>query len=73
MKENKLDSVLVNHIKGQERMELIRGLADLAKQCLDMCGRNRPSTKEIADELGRLRKLSLHPWHGRIYTFDATT
>ena len=41
---------------------MIRGLAELAKQCLDMCGSNRPSMKEIADELGRLRKLSLHPW-----------
>uniref|UniRef100_I1PN22 Protein kinase domain-containing protein n=1 Tax=Oryza glaberrima TaxID=4538 RepID=I1PN22_ORYGL len=62
MKENNLDSVLLSHIKGQETMELIRGLAELAKQCLDMCGTNRPSMKEITDELGRLRKLSLHPW-----------
>jgi hypothetical protein len=43
-------------------MELLRGLADLAKRCLDMCGENRPSMKEVADELNRLRKLSLHPW-----------
>ncbi|WVZ62168.1 hypothetical protein U9M48_011945 [Paspalum notatum var. saurae] len=62
MKENNLDAVLPSHIKGQESAELIRGLAELAKQCLDMCGSNRPSMKEIADELGRLRKLSLHPW-----------
>ncbi|PUZ48028.1 hypothetical protein GQ55_7G212800 [Panicum hallii var. hallii] len=62
MKENNLDAVLPNHIKGQESAELVRGLAELAKQCLDMCGSNRPSMKEIADELGRLRKLSLHPW-----------
>uniref|UniRef100_J3LZL5 Protein kinase domain-containing protein n=1 Tax=Oryza brachyantha TaxID=4533 RepID=J3LZL5_ORYBR len=62
MKENNLDSVLASHVKGQESMELIRGLAELAKQCLDMCGSNRPSMKEIADELGRLRKLSPHPW-----------
>ncbi|KAG8047294.1 hypothetical protein GUJ93_ZPchr0008g12263 [Zizania palustris] len=51
MKENNLDAVLVSHIKGQESMELIRGLADLAKQCLDMCGNNRPSMKEISGEL----------------------
>nr|CAE05451.3 OSJNBa0073E02.11 [Oryza sativa Japonica Group] len=62
MKGNNLDSVLVSDIKGQESMELIGGLAELAKQCLDMCGANRPSMKEITDELGRLRKLSLHPW-----------
>ncbi|CAL5068919.1 unnamed protein product [Urochloa decumbens] len=62
MKENNLDAILPSHVKGQESNELIRGLAELAKQCLDMCGINRPSMKEIADELGRLRKLSLHPW-----------
>ncbi|KAF8702722.1 hypothetical protein HU200_032550 [Digitaria exilis] len=62
MKENNLDPILPSHIKGQESNELIRGLAQLAKQCLDMSGINRPSMKEIADELGRLRKLSLHPW-----------
>ena len=62
MKENNLDEVLPSRLKQQESYELIRGLAELAKQCLDMCGINRPSMKEIADELGRLRKLSLHPW-----------
>ncbi|CAL5015916.1 unnamed protein product [Urochloa decumbens] len=62
MKENNLDAVLPSHLKGQESTELIRGLAELAKQCLDMCGTNRPSMKEVAEELGRLRKLSLHPW-----------
>ncbi|KAF8704109.1 hypothetical protein HU200_031597 [Digitaria exilis] len=62
MKENNLDSILPNLIKGQESNEFIRGLAELAKQCLDMSGSNRPSMKEIADELGRLRKLSQHPW-----------
>ncbi|CAL5015914.1 unnamed protein product [Urochloa decumbens] len=62
MKQNNLDAILPSHVKGQESNELIRGLTELAKQCLDMCGSNRPSMKEIADELGRLRKLSLHPW-----------
>jgi len=62
MKENNLDVVLPTHMKGQESNELIRGLAELAKQCLDMFGINRPSMKEVADELGRLRKISLHPW-----------
>ena len=62
MKENNLEDVLVSQVKGQASMELLRGLADLAKKCLDMCGDNRPSMKEVADELIRLRKLSLHPW-----------
>ncbi|CAM0943407.1 unnamed protein product [Alopecurus aequalis] len=62
MKEDNLDAMLVSHVKGQESMELLRGLADLAKKCLDMCGDNRPSMKEVANELNRLRKLSWHPW-----------
>jgi len=62
MKENSLSTVLPSHITEQESTELIRGLAELAKNCLDMCGNNRPSMKEIADELSRLRKLSIHPW-----------
>ncbi|KAK3144241.1 hypothetical protein QOZ80_4AG0310470 [Eleusine coracana subsp. coracana] len=61
MKENNLDVLLPSHIKEHESTELIRGLAELAKQCLDMCGMNRPTMKEIADELNRLRRLSLHP------------
>lgn len=61
MKENNLDAVLVSHVKAQESMELLNGLANLAKKCLDMCGDNRPSMKEVADELGRLRKLPVYP------------
>ncbi|TVU15209.1 hypothetical protein EJB05_38716, partial [Eragrostis curvula] len=62
MKENNLDALLVSQIMEQESSELVRGLAELAKQCLDMFGVNRPTMKEVANELGRLRKLSLHPW-----------
>ncbi|GJN02340.1 hypothetical protein PR202_ga19679 [Eleusine coracana subsp. coracana] len=62
MKENNLDALLASEVKGQESSEMIRGLAELAKQCLDMCGVNRPTMKEVADEIGRLRKLSFHPW-----------
>ncbi|XP_048559798.1 wall-associated receptor kinase 3-like isoform X1 [Triticum urartu] len=62
MRENNLEDVLVSQVKGQASMELLRGLADLAKKCLEMCGDNRPSMKDVADELNRLRKLSLHPW-----------
>jgi serine/threonine protein kinase len=62
MKENNLDSMLDSQIKENENIELLRGLAELAKHCLDMCGDNRPSMKEVSDELSRLRKLSKHPW-----------
>jgi hypothetical protein len=62
MKDNNLDAMLDSQIKGNENMELLAGLAALAKQCLDMCGDNRPSMKEVSMELSRLRKLSKHPW-----------
>ncbi|KAK3164355.1 hypothetical protein QOZ80_1AG0016510 [Eleusine coracana subsp. coracana] len=66
MKENNLDAMLDSQLKGHESKELLRGLAELAKHCLDMCSDKRPSMKEVSDELSRLRKLSKHPWlhHG---------
>ncbi|CAO2192425.1 unnamed protein product [Urochloa humidicola] len=62
MKENNLDAMLDSQIKEHESIELLRGLAELAKHCLDMCSGNRPSMKEVSEELSRLRKLSKHPW-----------
>ncbi|CAL4956681.1 unnamed protein product [Urochloa decumbens] len=62
MKENNLDAMLDSQIKEHESKELLRGLAELAKHCLDMCSDNRPSMKEVSEELSRLRKLSKHPW-----------
>uniref|UniRef100_A0A0E0IUT5 Protein kinase domain-containing protein n=1 Tax=Oryza nivara TaxID=4536 RepID=A0A0E0IUT5_ORYNI len=62
MKENNLEAMLDSQIKGHESMELLSGLAELAKQCLDMCSENRPSMKDVAEEISRLRKLSKHPW-----------
>ena len=62
MKGNNLDNMLDNQIKGHGDMELVVGVAELAKQCLEMCGDNRPSMKEVSEELSRLRKFSRHPW-----------
>nr|AGT16056.1 wall-associated kinase [Saccharum hybrid cultivar R570] len=49
MKENNLDAILDGRIKGRESVELLRGLAELAKHCLDMCGDNRPTMKEVSE------------------------
>ncbi|KAL6884684.1 hypothetical protein ACP4OV_010620 [Aristida adscensionis] len=62
MKENNLYAILDSQIRDHESMELLRGLAELAKNCLDMCSDNRPSMKEVSQELNRLRQLSKHPW-----------
>ncbi|KAG2635613.1 putative wall-associated receptor kinase-like 16 [Panicum virgatum] len=62
MKENKLEDILDDQIKSNENLEYLEEIAELARQCLDMSGVNRPSMMEVADNLGRLRKVMQHPW-----------
>ncbi|CAN6211122.1 unnamed protein product [Urochloa humidicola] len=62
MKENKLEDILDDQIKNIENIEYLEETADLARQCLEMSGMNRPSMKEVAGKLGRLRKIMQHPW-----------
>ncbi|CAL5063666.1 unnamed protein product [Urochloa decumbens] len=62
MKENGLDDILDDQIKNIENIEYLEEIADLARQCLEMSGMNRPSMKEVADKLGRLRNIMQHPW-----------
>ena len=62
MKENKLEDILDDEIKNSENLEILEEIAELARQCLEMCGANRPSMKEVADKLDRLRKVLQHPW-----------
>ncbi|BAH94535.1 Os09g0373800 [Oryza sativa Japonica Group] len=58
--ENKLEDMLNDQIKNNENMEFLEEMAELARKCLDMSSINRPSMKEIGDELGRLRKVMEH-------------
>ncbi|PNT64777.1 hypothetical protein BRADI_4g32830v3 [Brachypodium distachyon] len=62
MKENKLEEVLDDQIKNEGNMEFLEEIAELAKQCLDICGENRPSMKEVVEKLDRVRKVMQHPW-----------
>ncbi|OEL16956.1 Wall-associated receptor kinase 3 [Dichanthelium oligosanthes] len=62
MKENKLEDILDDQIKNSENTEYLEEIADLARRCLEMSGMNRPSMKEVADKLDRLRKIIKHPW-----------
>ncbi|KAL6655395.1 hypothetical protein ACP70R_006221 [Stipagrostis hirtigluma subsp. patula] len=62
MKENKLEDIVDDQIKNNENVEFLEEIAELAMQCLDMCGVNRPSMKEVADKLDRLSKVMQHPW-----------
>ncbi|XP_062192921.1 putative wall-associated receptor kinase-like 16 [Phragmites australis] len=60
--ENRLDEILDAQIKSEQSIELIELVAELAKQCLEMSSEKRPSMREVAEELDRVRKLSKHPW-----------
>ncbi|XP_040383446.1 wall-associated receptor kinase 3-like [Oryza brachyantha] len=62
MKENKLSDILDDQIMTGENLEFLEEIAELAKQCLEMSGENRPLMKEVAEKLDRLRKVMKHPW-----------
>ncbi|XP_062203786.1 putative wall-associated receptor kinase-like 16 [Phragmites australis] len=57
MNEYKLEEILDDQIKNDENMEVLGEIAELAKQCLEMCGANRPLMKEVSKKLHRLRKV----------------
>uniref|UniRef100_A0A0D9VII7 Protein kinase domain-containing protein n=1 Tax=Leersia perrieri TaxID=77586 RepID=A0A0D9VII7_9ORYZ len=59
---NRLEGILDSQIQSEQSIELIEQEADLAKQCLEMNSEKRPSMRQIAEELDRLRKLAQHPW-----------
>ncbi|XP_078166911.1 putative wall-associated receptor kinase-like 16 [Carex rostrata] len=62
MKENKLREILDVQIMDEESMDLIKGVAELARDCLNMEGEKRPEMREVAEGLDRLRKTMKHPW-----------
>ncbi|CAO2200088.1 unnamed protein product [Urochloa humidicola] len=62
MGENRLGEILDEQIKCEESIELIEQVAVLARRCLEMASERRPPMREVADELGRFRNLSQHPW-----------
>uniref|UniRef100_A0A0D9WY97 Protein kinase domain-containing protein n=1 Tax=Leersia perrieri TaxID=77586 RepID=A0A0D9WY97_9ORYZ len=62
MKANKLMDILDDQIKNDENIEYLGEITELAKQCLEMCGENRPLMKEVAEKLDMLRKAMQHPW-----------
>ncbi|XP_078166906.1 putative wall-associated receptor kinase-like 16 isoform X1 [Carex rostrata] len=67
MKENKVGDLLDVQIKREEDEEIIYRVAELAKDCLNVKGGDRPTMKEVAEELDRIRKLKNHPWENTNY------
>ncbi|OQU88384.1 putative wall-associated receptor kinase-like 16 [Sorghum bicolor] len=59
-KQGKLEEILDDHIKKDESMEVLQEVAELAMQCLEMSGANRPTTKEVSERLDSLRKVMQH-------------
>nr|CAD1843877.1 unnamed protein product [Ananas comosus var. bracteatus] len=62
MKEGRFSKLLDDQIKYDEEVERINETAKLAKACLNVKGEDRPSMKEIVEELDRLKKMKQHPW-----------
>ncbi|OAY82631.1 Wall-associated receptor kinase 3, partial [Ananas comosus] len=57
MQENGLYELLDDQIIDDDEIELIKAVAALARTCLSIKREERPSMKDVAEELGRLRKL----------------
>ncbi|ONK79613.1 uncharacterized protein A4U43_C01F8150 [Asparagus officinalis] len=47
---------------GEGQMEVLLEVSYIAKQCLSMTGEERPTMKEVAEELQKLKKFNQHPW-----------
>ncbi|CAL9082292.1 unnamed protein product, partial [Musa acuminata var. zebrina] len=61
-KENRLMEILDDQVRNEGDTELIQEMSELAKQCLKFTGEERPTMKQVAEELDRLRKFKQHPW-----------
>ncbi|THU64093.1 hypothetical protein C4D60_Mb01t22820 [Musa balbisiana] len=61
-KENRLMEILDDQVRNEGDTELIQEMSELAKQCLNFRGEERPTMKQVAEELDRLRKFKQHPW-----------
>ncbi|CAL9148086.1 unnamed protein product [Musa hybrid cultivar] len=61
-KENRLTEILDDQVRNEGDTELIQEMCELAKQCLNFSGEERPTMKQVAEELDRLRKFKQHPW-----------
>ncbi|KAL6623570.1 hypothetical protein ACP70R_033449 [Stipagrostis hirtigluma subsp. patula] len=56
----RLGELVDPRIKGEASGEVLEMVAGLAKRCLEMSGEKRPSMRDVAEELDRIRKLCGH-------------
>ncbi|KAL6899296.1 hypothetical protein ACP4OV_005954 [Aristida adscensionis] len=55
MRENRAEEILDPSIIGKGMAELLHEVAELARQCLSMTGKERPSMTQVADKLKAIR------------------
>ncbi|KAJ1690275.1 hypothetical protein LUZ63_014430 [Rhynchospora breviuscula] len=73
MKENKMQELLDDEIRLEDDMEAITEVAELATKCLNIKGEERPTMKEVAEELDRIKKLRQHPWEDEYHLEEMET
>ncbi|XP_074577597.1 wall-associated receptor kinase 3-like [Curcuma longa] len=62
-KEDRLKELLDNQVITSEGdAELIERIGELAVQCLNVRGEERPTMKDVADQLNNMRKFKQHTW-----------
>jgi len=62
IKEDRLLQILEDDIINEANTEQLKEVVNLAKRCLRVRGEDRPTMKEAAMELERLRIMEKHPW-----------
>ncbi|XAR55805.1 Non-specific serine/threonine protein kinase, partial [Bertholletia excelsa] len=62
VKENRLFQILEPRLVREGALEQLQVAAELVRRCLRIAGEERPTMKEVAIELERLRKFTKHPW-----------
>ena len=56
MQQGRLIQCLDDQLKREGQIEVLHEIAELAKQCLRIKGEERPTMREVEEELQRLRK-----------------
>ncbi|KAK7385114.1 hypothetical protein VNO78_30825 [Psophocarpus tetragonolobus] len=72
LKQDRLFEVLQMGIMDEENQQEIMEVAILSAKCLRLSGEERPSMKEVAMELERIRRMEKHPWDNKSQNFEET-
>ncbi|KAG6761827.1 hypothetical protein POTOM_035064 [Populus tomentosa] len=62
LENNDLFGILDFQAADEAEMDEIEAVADVAKRCLNSIGVNRPSMKEVSEELAKLKALNQKSW-----------